>query len=108
MDTIVKVWYELEPAPEEATAYRITVSGLKGGHSGDDINKNLANANKLLTRILWQATTWFDLQLYDFQGGNLRNAIAREATAVAFIPNDCVKDFEHYVKDMEKHFKQEA
>ena len=107
MDTIIKVWYELEPAPEEATAYRITVSGLKGGHSGDDINKNLANANKLLTRILWQATTWFDLQLYDFQGGNLRNAIAREATAVAFIPNDCVKDFEHYVKDMEKHFKQE-
>jgi Di- and tripeptidases len=86
MDTIVKVWYELEPAPEDSTAYRITVSGLKGGHSGDDINKNLANANKLLTRILWQGTNWFDLQLYDFQGGNLRNAIAREATAVAFIP----------------------
>jgi len=107
MDTVVKVWYELEPAPEDSTAYRITVSGLKGGHSGDDINKNLANANKLLTRILWQGTNWFDLQLYDFQGGNLRNAIAREATAVAFIPNDCLKDFEHYVKDMEKHFKQE-
>ena len=107
MDTIIKVWYELEPAPEDSTAYRITVSGLKGGHSGDDINKNLANANKLLTRILWQATTWFDLQLYDFQGGNLRNAIAREATAVAFIPNESVGDFLHYVKDMEKHFKQE-
>ena len=107
MDTIVKVWYELEPAPEDSTAYRITVSGLKGGHSGDDINKNLANANKLLTRILWQGTNWFDLQLYDFQGGNLRNAIAREATAVAFVPNDCLKDFEHYVKDMEKHFQQE-
>jgi dipeptidase D len=107
MDTIVKVWYELEPAPEESTAFRITVSGLKGGHSGDDINKNLANANKLLTRILWQGTNWFDLALYDFQGGNLRNAIAREATAVAFVPNDCLKDFEHYVKDMEKHFKQE-
>ena len=107
MDTIIKVWYELEPAPEDSTAYRITVSGLKGGHSGDDINKNLANANKLLTRILWQGTNWFDLALYDFQGGNLRTAIAREATAVAFIPNDCAKDFEHYVKDMEKHFKQE-
>ena len=107
MDTIVKVWYELEPAPEEHTAYRITVSGLKGGHSGDDINKNLANANKLLTRILWQATNWFDLALYDFQGGNLRNAIAREATAVGLIPNESVDDFLHYVKDMEKHFKQE-
>ena len=107
MDTIVKVWYELEPAPEDSTAYRITVSGLKGGHSGDDINKNLANANKLLTRILWQGTNWFDLALYDFQGGNLRNAIAREATAVAFVPNDSITHFLHYVKDMEKHFKQE-
>ena len=107
MDTIIKVWYELEPAPEDSTAYRITVSGLKGGHSGDDINKNLANANKLLTRILWQATTWFDIALYDFQGGNLRNAIAREATAVVYIPNESVGDFLHYVNDMEKHFKQE-
>ena len=107
MDTIVKVWYELEPAPEDSTAYRITVSGLKGGHSGDDINKNLANANKLLTRILWQGTNWFDLALYDFQGGNLRNAIAREATAVAFVPNDSIDDFLHYVKDMEKNFKKE-
>jgi dipeptidase D len=107
MDTIVKVWYDLEPAPEDSTAYRITVSGLKGGHSGDDINKNLANANKLLTRILWQGTNWFDLALYDFQGGNLRNAIAREATAVAFIPNDCIEDFLHYVRDMESHFKKE-
>ena len=107
MDTIVKVWYDLEPAPEDSTAYRITVSGLKGGHSGDDINKNLANANKLLTRILWQGTNWFDLALYDFQGGNLRNAIAREATAVAFIPNDCIEDFLHYVRDMEGHFKKE-
>ena len=107
MDTIIKVWYDLVPAPEDSTAYRITVSGLKGGHSGDDINKNLANANKLLTRILWQGTNWFDLALYDFQGGNLRNAIAREATAVVFIPNDCTDDFLHYVKDMEKHFQNE-
>ena len=107
MDTIVKVWYDLEPAPEESTAYRITVSGLKGGHSGDDINKNLANANKLLTRILYSATEWFDLSLYDFQGGNLRNAIAREATAVAYLPNECCDDFVHYVKDMETAFKKE-
>ena len=107
MDTIVKVWYELEPAPEEATAYRVTVSGLKGGHSGDDINKNLANANKLLTRILWEATSKYDLALYDFQGGNLRNAIAREATAVAYIPNDCAKVFEKYVKEMEANFRKE-
>ena len=107
MDTIVKMWYCLEPAPEECTAYRITVKGLKGGHSGDDIDKNLANANKLLTRILWQATSWYDLALFDFQGGNLRNAIAREATAVALIPNDCCEDFESYCKEMETKFRKE-
>ena len=107
MDTIVKMWYALEPAPEEATAYSITVKGLKGGHSGDDINKNLANANKLLTRILWQATSWYDFALYDFQGGNLRNAIAREATAVGYIPNDCCEAFEKYCKDMEANFRNE-
>ena len=107
MDTIIKMWYELEPKPENATAYRVTVSGLKGGHSGDDINKNLANANKLLNRILFQATTWYDLALYDFQGGNLRNAIAREATAVAYIPNDCIEGFLAYVKKAEADFRQE-
>ena len=107
MDTIVKMWYALEPAPEGATAYRVTVKGLKGGHSGDDINKNLANANKLLTRILWEATGRYDLALYDFQGGNLRNAIAREATAVAYLPNDCCKEFVKYCKEMEANFRNE-
>ncbi len=107
MDTIVKMWYDLEPAPEEATAYRVTVKGLKGGHSGDDINKNLANANKLLTRILWEATGRYDLALYDFQGGNLRNAIAREATAVVYLPNECCEGFVSFCKEMEGNFRNE-
>ena len=107
MDTIVKMYYSLEAAPEDAKAYRITVSGLKGGHSGDDINKNLANANKLLTRILWLGTQKFDLALYDFQGGNLRNAIAREATAVVFVPNEHKTAFGKFVKEMETNFKGE-
>lgn len=106
-DTIIKMYYQLVEAPKDSTAYRIAVSGLKGGHSGDDINKNLANANKLMTRILWQATKEFDLRLYDLQGGNLRNAIAREATAVAYIPNECRKEFESFVTDMEKDFRRE-
>ena len=107
MDTIVKIFYKLENAPEGYIPYDVKVSGLKGGHSGDDINKNLANANKLLTRILWQATNDYDLHIYDIQGGNLRNAIAREATAVVFIPKDCAKKFEAMVKKFEKSFKNE-
>ncbi len=107
VDTIVKLYYQLEPAPEDSKAYQITVSGLKGGHSGDDINKNLANANKLLNRILWHGTDKFDIALYDFQGGNLRNAIAREATAVVFVPNENKSAFTKFIKEMEKDFKKE-
>lgn len=107
MDTIVKIFYKLENAPEGYVPYDIKVSGLKGGHSGDDINKNLANANKLLTRILWQATNDFDLRIYDIQGGNLRNAIAREATAVVFIPEEHTEAFEQFVAAMENNFRNE-
>lgn len=107
MDTIVKMYYNMEPAPTRSTAYKIIVSGLTGGHSGDDINKNLANANKLLTRILWQAATEYDIRIYDIQGGNLRNAIAREATAVVFIPDEYQKDVEELVKTMETDFRNE-
>jgi len=107
MDTIVKIFYKLENAPEGYVPYEVKVSGLKGGHSGDDINKNLANANKLLTRVLWQATNDFDLRIYDIQGGNLRNAIAREATAVVFIPEDLTEAFEKFVATMEGNFQNE-
>ncbi|MBS7357072.1 MAG: aminoacyl-histidine dipeptidase [Bacteroidales bacterium] len=107
MDTIVKIFYKLENAPQGYVAYDIKVNGLKGGHSGDDINKNLANANKLLTRLLWQATNDFDLRVYDIQGGNLRNAIAREATATAFIPEECTEDFVQFVAEMQENFRNE-
>ncbi|MCQ2308816.1 MAG: aminoacyl-histidine dipeptidase [Bacteroidales bacterium] len=107
MDTIVKIFHKLESVPAGYIPYDVKVSGLKGGHSGDDINKNLANANKLLTRILWQAANDYDLRIYDIQGGNLRNAIAREANAVVFIPKENAGQFEAFVAEMEKNFKNE-
>ena len=95
MDTIVKVWYELEPAPEDSTAYRITVSGLKGGHSGDDINKERANALRLLIRFLYTELQ-YDFQLLSIKGGNKPNAICREAEAIIAVP---AADFEEWVAD---------
>jgi dipeptidase D len=71
-----------EPLPAGAVAFTVAVSGLAGGHSGDDINKGRANANKLLTRFLWQAQQQCAIRLAGFDGGNLRNAIPREAAAV--------------------------
>ncbi len=82
MDTTVEMEYEKENIPESWYSCKITVSGLKGGHSGDDIEKGLGNANKILNRFLWRLSQKVDFKLSEFMGGNLRNAIAREAFAI--------------------------
>lgn len=63
------------------------IKGLKGGHSGGDIHLGRGNANKLLNRFLSQASQKYDMYLCEIDGGNLRNAIAREAHAVIAIPD---------------------
>uniref|UniRef100_UPI003078E86E aminoacyl-histidine dipeptidase n=1 Tax=Phocaeicola coprophilus TaxID=387090 RepID=UPI003078E86E len=73
-------------APEGYFFFRVAVKGLTGGHSGDDINKNRANANKLLNRYLMQLMDRYDLHLCEIDGGNLHNAIPREAHAICAVP----------------------
>ena len=73
-------------SPEGYFFFRVTVKGLTGGHSGDDINKNRANANKLLNRYLMQLASKYDLYISEIDGGNLHNAIPREAHAVCAVP----------------------
>lgn len=87
VDTLATFSFLQKPVKENSVALNISVSGLQGGHSGDDIHKNRGNANKILNRFLWQANKKFTVQLADFNGGNLRNAIPREASAVVVIPN---------------------
>jgi dipeptidase D len=96
-DTMGKIPYELEPSPK-GKAYKISVFGGKGGHSGDDINKGLANANKVLNRILWTLNDTMDYALASFEGGNLRNAIAREANAVVVVDDEDAKEMIEMVK----------
>jgi len=67
--------------PENYQAFNLSMSGLKGGHSGVDIHTGRANANKLLIRFLLEASEKFDIKLTEFNGGSLRNAIPREANA---------------------------
>ena len=86
IDTVAVIHYETVAAPEGFFPVRIAVSGLLGGHSGDDINKNRGNAIKILNRFLWQLTQKYEIYIADFNGGNLRNAIAREAFAVVLVP----------------------
>jgi len=81
-DSIIQLPLDKDAAPAGYMGLRIDVSGLKGGHSGDDINKGLGNANKILNRVLYYTKAKYTFGLSEFTGGNLRNAIAREAYAI--------------------------
>lgn len=97
-DTVITLPYKMEEAKQGDVFYRVDVKGLKGGHSGDDIHKGLGNANKLLTRIVWKAAREFDVRLAQFEGGNLRNAIAREAFALVAVNQESEEALKQFVK----------
>lgn len=86
----------------------MSVSGLTGGHSGDDINKGRANANQFIVWFLARIWPQTEVQLASINGGNLRNAIAREAEAVIAIPMEYKEqiriEWNHFVAQMEGVF----
>jgi dipeptidase D len=81
--------YEEQPA-DEGVALKLSVTGLKGGHSGVDIALGRANANKIAARILKRLTEKHGAQLATLEGGNLRNAIPREAFACIVVPGSAL------------------
>jgi dipeptidase D len=86
--------YREEPAPKDSTALKITVRGLRGGHSGMDIHKGRGNANKLMNRLLYKTGNAYGLRLAFIDGGSLRNAIPRESTALVVLPEGKVTAFQ--------------
>jgi aminoacyl-histidine dipeptidase len=78
--------YQLHDAPKDYFWFQVEVSGLNGGHSGSDIHVGLGNANKIIDRYLYTLMQEAPLRLAMIDGGNLHNAIAREAKALAGIP----------------------
>ncbi len=78
--------YKKESVPSNYFWFKVQVAGLAGGHSGSEIHKGLGNANKILNRYLWELSRKHKLSLAEIDGGNLHNAIAREAYAVAGVP----------------------
>ncbi|MEP6261642.1 MAG: aminoacyl-histidine dipeptidase [Gillisia sp.] len=77
--------YTQENTPEGVNAYKITVNGLQGGHSGMDIIKGLGNANKLMNRLLYRVSENLELRIAEINGGGLRNAIPRESEAIVVV-----------------------
>ena len=110
IDTLAKMHYEKSKISnlKSQIGVRLSVSGLLGGHSGDDINKGRANANQLIVWFLARIWPQTEIQLASINGGNLRNAIAREAQAVIAIPMDYKEqiriEWNHFVAQMEGVF----
>lgn len=74
-----------EIKPGDGSAFRITVKGLTGGHSGADIHLGRGNANKLMNRILLSLTKEHNISIAEINGGSLRNAIPRESVAIVVV-----------------------
>ena len=107
-NTTAEFAYEEIDAPQDYFFFNVAIKGLTGGHSGDDINKNRANANKLLNRFLSQLAEKYDLYLCEIDGGNLHNAIPREARALCVVPmkhkEDVRIDMNIYTAEIENEF----
>ncbi len=84
--TSAMMYYKPVAVPNDYFFFKVGVEKLTGGHSGDDINKGRANANKVLNRFLYQTADKYDMYLCSIEGGNLHNAIPREAYAVCAVP----------------------
>lgn len=85
--------------PEGDVAVKISLTGLKGGHSGCDIHLGRANANKLMIRLLKEAVSELEARLAWIDGGSLRNAIPREAFAIITIPSENEAELMDLVKE---------
>jgi dipeptidase D len=98
--------YSEEQAPG-LSFHKLTVKGLTGGHSGMDIHLGRGNANKLLNRILLEASDKFELRISEFDGGGLRNAIPREAWAIIGVPEGKLDSFSTWLKSVTEVIKTE-
>ena len=109
IDTIATFRYAMEEAPKNYSFFRVDVSDLQGGHSGDDIDKGRVNSNKTVARLLWDGMQSFELKLSYFNGGNLRNAIPREAYAIFGVPtrfkSEFVKRYDLFAADLKAEFR---
>ena len=97
---------EVETDPEDA-ALKVTLKGLRGGHSGLEIHEGRANANKLMVRFVREAIETCEARLVSWNGGNMRNAIPFKAEVVLTIPKENVEAVKALVDDWKADFEDE-
>lgn len=107
MDVTASLEYKEVEAEEGDIALKLTLKGLRGGHSGLEINEGRANANKLLVRFVREAVASYEARLTSWAGGNMRNAIPREACATLTIPAENETELLELVKYCEDLYNDE-
>jgi dipeptidase D len=98
MDTVGTMKYTSMPVPDGSCALDVSVTGLHGGHSGDEIHKGYGNAVKIMNRLLWNLSNQFEISLANFDGGNLRNAIPREAFSKIVLNKSVNKSIKSWIE----------
>lgn len=107
LDSTIEFNYKEEAVPAGSKAFKLSLKGLKGGHSGMDINLGRGNSNKLLFRFLKAHATELGLRIASVNGGTLRNAIPRESFAIVTVPAADVDQFLTKVKEAGAIYKAE-
>ena len=107
LDITAELSYKEEEADKSMVARKITLKGLRGGHSGMEINQGRGNASKLLAHVAHDLLVEFDCRLASFAGGNMRNAIPREAHAVILFNPADIDDLPTYIKEYGEQLNQE-
>ena len=91
--------YDQETTPDGMTGLQVTLDGLRGGHSGADIDKGRGSAHQLMARLLWNAPTELGVLLETLVGGNQANAIPRTTAVTVAVPEEQVDAFTAYVAE---------
>jgi dipeptidase D len=97
MDTVGTMKYDKIPAGQDKCALKISITGLHGGHSGDEIHKGYGNSVKIMNRLLWNISNKLEISISDYDGGNLRNAIPREAFSTIVVNKSDSSTIKKYI-----------
>ena len=107
IDVTATLDYQEVETDQEDKAVRVTVKGLRGGHSGLEIHEGRGNANKLLARVVLSAIDELDARLCTWHGGNMRNAIPFKAETVLTLPKENVEALKEMAEDWKEAFNDE-
>jgi dipeptidase D len=107
MDTIGTIKYKAVSVDTKNKALAISLTGLRGGHSGDEIHKGFGNSVKIMNRLLWNLANNFRISVSSFDGGNLRNAIPRESFATIVVGRSIVDSIKEWIHNFHQLILEE-